>query len=133
MKIIMKTLSQHIQEKLVINKKTDVIEPKRTKVPSKLPQRDLQNIDNIYNDALEYAKEHNYTYQDGLDKVKEFIDKHLDDKYKTKEWIWGYIVITLGYDYCFGEDDENYEQGYLDPEWEDNDPVVELAVRVTGE
>lgn len=133
MKIIMKTLSQHIQEKLVINKKTDVIEPKRTKVPSKLPQRDLQNIDKIYNDALEYAKEHNYTYQDGLDKVKEFIDKHLDDKYKTKEWIWGYIVITLGYDYCFGEDDENYEQGYLDPEWEDNDPVVELAVRVTGE
>ena len=129
----MKPLQQHIQEKLVINKKTDVITPERTKIPSKLPQRDLQNIDKIYNDALEYAKEHNYTYQDGLDKIEEYIDKHLDNKYKTKEWIWGYITITLGYDYCFGEDDENYEQGYLDPAWEDQDPVNELAVRVTGE
>lgn len=127
----MKTLSQHIQEKLVINKKTDVIKPERIKIPTKLPQNDLHNIDEIYQGALAYAKEHKYNYDNGLDKIQEYIDKHLDNKYKTKEWIWGYITITLGYDYCFGEDDENYEQGYLDPEWEDQDPVNELAVRVS--
>ena len=124
----MKTLNQYIEEKLVLSDKSKIIsKSERTKIPNSLPQRDLKYIDKIYHDALNFAKEHNYDYNNGLDKIEEYIDKHLDDKYKTKEWIWGYISITLGYDYFIDEDDDDY----LAPEWEDQTPVNELAVRVS--
>ena len=127
----MKSLNQYIEEKLVLTNNSKIIsKTERTKIPYRLPKRDLQCIDKVYRAGLEYAKEHNYDYDNGLDKIKEFIDKHLDDKYKTKEWIWGYIAITLGYDYFYDEDEEEYGE-HLAPEWEDQDPVNELAVRVS--
>ena len=128
----MKSLNQYIEEKLVLSNNSKIIgKSERTKIPNKLPQRELQYIDKIYHAALEYAKENKYDYDNGLDKIKEFIDKHLDDKYKTKEWIWGYIAITLGYDYFYDDNAEEEDEEYLDPDWEDQDPVVELAVRVS--
>lgn len=119
---------KNIEEKLVLSNNSKIIgKSERTRIPDRLPQRDLGAIDKIYHAALEYAKEHNYDYDNGLDKIQEYIDKHLDDKYKTKEWIWGYIAITLGYDYFYDEDEDEY----LASEWEDQDPVNELAVRVS--
>lgn len=126
----MKPLNQYIVEKLSLDDDNIVHYNKRTRIPDRLPLRELKYIDNIYHDALEYAKEHKYDYYNGLDKIEEYIDKHLDDKYKTKEWIWGYIAITLGYDYFYDEDDEEYGE-YLAIELEDQDPVNELAVRVS--
>lgn len=127
----MKTLNQYIEEKLVLTNNSKIIgEKERTRIPDRLPQRDLEAIDKIYHSALEYAKKHNYDYHNGLEKIEEYIDKHLDKKYKTKEWIWGYIAITLGYDYFYDDDDNDYGE-YLSPDWEDQDPVNELAVRVS--
>jgi hypothetical protein len=127
----MKSLNQYIEEKLVLTNNSKIISTsERTKIPDRLPPRDLHCIDKIYNAALEYAKKHKYDYYNGLDKIEEFIDKHLDDKYKTKEWIWGYIAITLGYDYFYDEDEEEYGE-HLAPDWEAQDPVNELAVRVS--
>lgn len=128
----MKSLNQYIEEKLVLSNNSKIIgKSERTKIPYRLPKRDLQCIDKVYRAGLEYAKEHNYDYDNGLDKIKEFIDKHLDDKYKTKEWIWGFIAITLGYDYFYDDNAEEEDEEYLDLDWEDQDPVVELAVRVS--
>ena len=128
----MKTLNQYIEEKLVLTNNSKIIgKTERTKIPNSLPNRDLKYIDKIYHDALKYAKEHNYDYHNGLDKIEEYIDKHLDDKYKTKEWIWGYIAITLGYDYFYDDEADAADEEYLSPDWEDQDPVNELAVRVS--
>ena len=126
----MKSLNQYIEEKLVLSNDSKIIgKSERTKIPNTLPRRDLKYIDKIFHDAEKFAKEHNYTYRNGLEKIEEYINKHLDDKYKTKEWIWGYIGITLDFDYFY---DDDYDD-YLAPECEDQDPVNELAVRVTGE
>lgn len=127
-------LQKYIEEKLVLSNNSKIIgKSERTKIPNRLPQRDLQYIDKIYQNAVAYAKEHNYDYDNGLEKIEEFINKHLDDKYKTKEWIWGFISITLGYDYFYDDNAEEEDEEYLDPDWEDQDPVVELAIRVSEE
>ena len=68
----------------------------------------------------------------GFWKIVKYYKEHTknDKKYQTKEMIWAYISIVLGYDYMFDDStDERWKNGYLSDDWDEVDPVEEFVYR----
>ena len=53
-----------------------------------------------------------------------------DKKYQTKEMIWSYISVVLGYDYMFDNSShERWIKRYLTDIYDEVDPVEEFVYR----
>ena len=96
----------------------------------------MSGVDNkifnrIFNDLKDMATRLNLDPDsDDLGKLETYINHHLPKSLRTKEKIWAYISCTLGYDYMFDDSDmDMWDAGYLNSDWEDEDPVSELAYR----
>lgn len=123
----MKNLKDIISERLVLSKNSKP----RTKIPDSVSGVDNKIFNRIYNDLKDMANRLNLDADsDDLSKLETYINHHLPKSLRTKEKIWAFINCTLGYDYMFDDSDmDNWEEGYLHPDWEDADPIYELAYR----
>lgn len=125
----MKSLKNNILEKLQISRNKALKKP--TQIPDRVSGIDNNVFNRIYNDLKDMATRLNIDPDsDSLDKLETYINHHLPKSLCTKEKIWAYISCTLGYDYMFDDSDmDNWDAGYLNSDWEDVDPVSELAYR----
>ena len=125
----MKNLKDNILEKLQISRNRPLKKP--TQIPNRISRTDNNIFNRIYADLKDMANRLNIDPDsDALDKLETYINHHLPQSLRTKEKIWAYISITLGYDYMFDDSDmDNWDAGYLHQDWEDVDPVFELAYR----
>lgn len=124
----METISKYISEKLKID--NNVITGKgRTKLPSLVTYQDKVRFNKVYNAMINIAKQKELSDMDDLTELENYCRKNLEKELQTKEAIWGFINIVLGYDYMYDEDDEDY----LDPDWESQDPISELAFRAASD
>lgn len=98
---------------------------KRTRIPDTISYQDKTIFNRIYNELKKIAKSKNITTNDSFDELEKYCYDHMPKSLRTKEKIWAYIVIILGYDYMFDEEDEDY----LDVDWEEQDPVNEFVHR----
>jgi hypothetical protein len=96
---------------------------------------DNKIFNRIFNDLKDMANRLNLDPDsDDLSKLETYINHYLPQSLRTKEKIWAYISCTLGYDYMFDDSDMDlWDEGYLNPDWEDVDPVTELAYRATSD
>lgn len=122
----MKNLTTHIIEKLSIgNSSLSKQYNKRTRIPDTISYQDKTIFNRIYNELKKIAKSKNITLNDSFDELEKYCYDHLPKSLRTKEKIWSYICIILGYDYMYDEEDEDY----LDVDWEEQDPVNEFVHR----
>jgi len=123
----MKNLKDIVLERLVLSKN----KKPNTKIPDSMSGADNQVFNRIFNDLKDMANRLNLDPDsDDLSKLETYINHHLPKNLCTKEKIWAYISCTLGYDYMFDDSDMDlWDEGYLNAEWEDEDPVSELAYR----
>ena len=123
----MKSLKDIIIERLVLSKN----KKPTTKIPDSMSGADNKIFNRIFNDLKDMANRLNLDPDsDDLSKLETYINHNLPKSLCTKEKIWAYISCTLGYDYMFDDSDmDKWDAGYLNPDWEDEDPVLELAYR----
>lgn len=124
----MKNLKDIILEKLKVN--TNFKET--TKIPDTITYVDKKFLNDIYEELKTMAAHEELSEDDDLsDLVNHFKEKTKNDKkYQTKEMLWAYISIVLGYDYMFDDDDmDRFDQGYLSYDWDQVDPIDEFVYR----
>lgn len=124
----MKNLKDTILEKLKVS--TNVKDT--TKIPDTITYVDKKFLNDIYEELKTMAAHEELSEDDDLsDLVNHFKEKTKNDKkYQTKEMLWVYISIVLGYDYMFDDDDmDRFDQGYLSYDWDQVDPIDEFVYR----
>lgn len=124
----MKNLKDTILEKLKVS--TNFKET--TKIPDTITYVDKNFLNDIYEELKMMASHEELSEDDDLSNlVNHFKEQTKNDKkYQTKEMLWAYISIVLGYDYMFDDDDmDRFDQGYLSDEWENVDPIEEFVYR----
>lgn len=98
---------------------------KRTRIPNTISYQDKTIFNRIYGELKKIAKSKNITTNDSFDELERYCYDHMPKSLQTKEKIWAYISIILGYDYMYDEEDEDY----LDVDWEEQDPIIEFVHR----
>ena len=123
----MKNLKDIVLERLVLPKNRKP----NTQIPDTVSGADNKIFNRIFNDLKDMANRINLNPDyDDVSKLETYINHHLPQNLRTKEKIWAYISCTLGYDYMFDDSDMDlWDAGYLNDDWEDEDPVSELAYR----
>lgn len=127
----MKNLKDIVLERLVLSKNRK----QTTKIPDSMSGADNKIFNHLFNDLKDMANRLNLDpNSDDLSKLETYINNYLPKNLCTKEKIWAYISCTLGYDYMFDDSDMDlWDAGYLHPDWEDADPIYELAIRATDD
>lgn len=127
----MKNLKDIVLERLVLPKNRKPT----TKIPDSMSGADNTIFNRIFKELKDMANRLNLDPDSGdLSKLETYINHHLPKSLRTKEKIWAYISCTLGYDYMFDDTDMDlWDEGYLHPDWEDTDPIFELAYRATDD
>ena len=125
----MKKLKDIVLERLVLSKNRKPT----TKIPDSITFADKSSFTRIFNDLKDMANRLDLDPDsDDLSKLETYIKHHLPERLQTKEKIWAYISCVLGYDYMFDDSDMDlWDEGYLHTDWEEADPVYELAYRAT--
>ena len=125
----MKNLKDIVLERLVLPKDRKP----NTQIPDSMSGADNTIFNRIFKGLKDMATRLNLDPDsDDLSKLETYINHHLPQSLRTKEKIWAYISCTLGYDYMFDDTDMDlWDAGYLHPDWEDADPIYELAYRAT--
>ena len=123
----MKNLKDIVLERLVLPKNRKPT----TQIPDSMSGADNRIFNRIYKELKDVATRLNLDPDsDDLSKLETYINNHLPSGLCTKEKIWAYISCTLGYDYMFDDSDMDlWDAGYLNQDWDDEDPVSELAYR----
>lgn len=124
----MKNLKDTILEKLKVS--TNFKET--TKIPDTITYVDKNFLNDIYEELKLMAAHEELSEDDDLSNlVNRFKEQTKNDKkYQTKEMLWAYISIVLGYDYMFDDDDmDRFDQGYLSYDWDQVDPIEEFVYR----
>ena len=127
----MKKLKDIVLERLVLSKNRK----QTTKIPDSISWADNKIFNRIFDDLKDMANRLNLDPDsDDLSKLETYINHHLPKSLRTKEKIWAYISCTLSYDYMFHDTDMDlWDEGYLHPDWEDADPIYELAYRAADD
>jgi hypothetical protein len=103
-----------------------------TKVPDTITYVDKKFLNDIYEELKMMAAHEELSEDDDLSHlVNHFKERTKNNKkYQTKEMLWSYISIVLTYDYMFDDDDmDRFDQGYLSPDWDEEDPIEEFVYR----
>ena len=125
----MKKIIDFINEKLKVTKNYtgDTMQ-----VPSTINNKDKEYLNTLYDIIKRMVHLEKISEDDDLSSLVEYYKEYTrnDKKYQTKEMIWAYISIVLGYDYMFDDsDDERRENGYLSELYDDVDPIEEFVYR----
>ena len=125
----MKKIIDFINEKLKVTKNYT---GDTTQVPSTINNKDKEYLNTLYDIIKRMVRLEKISEDDDLSSLVEYYKEYTrnDKKYQTKEMIWAYISVVLGYDYMFDDsDDERRENGYLSELYDDVDPIEEFVYR----
>ena len=125
----MKKITEFINEKLKVTKNSA---SDTTKIPISITNADKDYLNKLYKIIQQKVLDEKIDEDDDLSSLVNFYKEYTknDKKYQTKEMIWTYIFVVLGYDYMFDDsDDERRENGYLSELYDDADPIEEFVYR----
>ena len=125
----MKKIIDFINEKLKVTKNYtgDTMQ-----VPSTINNKDKEYLNTLYDIIKRMVKLEKISEDDDLSSLVEYYKEYTrnDKKYQTKEMIWAYISVVLGYDYMFDNSShERWVKRYLRDIYDEVDPVEEFVYR----
>ena len=125
----MKRINDFINEKLKVTKNSA---SDTTKIPVAINNADKVYLNKLYKIIQKKVLDEKIDEDGDLSSLVDFYKEYTknDKKYQTKEMIWTYLFVVLGYDYMFDDsDDERRENGYLSELYDDTDPIEEFVYR----
>ena len=125
----MRKITEFINEKLKVTKNSA---SDTTKIPISINNADKDYLNKLYKIIQKKVLDEKIDEDGDLSSLVNFYKEYTknDKKYQTKEMIWTYIFVVLGYDYMFDDsDDERRENGYLSELYDDTDPIEEFVYR----
>ena len=125
----MKRINDFINEKLKVTKNST---SDTTKIPVAINNADKDYLNKLYKIIQKKVLDEKIDEDGDLSSLVNFYKEYTKNakKYQTKEMIWTYIFVVLGYDYMFDDsDDERRENGYLSELYDDTDPIEEFVYR----
>ena len=125
----MRKITEFINEKLKVTKNYT---GDTTQVPSTINNTDKEYLNTLYDIIKRMVKLEKISEDDDLSSLVEYYKEYTrnDKKYQTKEMIWAYISIVLGYDYMFDNSSrERWVNRYLTDIYDAVDPVQEFVYR----
>ena len=125
----MKKINDFINEKLKVTKNTN---SDTLKIPVAITNADKVYLNKLYKIIQKKVLDEKIDEDGDLSSLVNFYKEYTKNakKYQTKEMIWTYIFVVLGYDYMFDDsDDERRENGYLSELYDDTDPIEEFVYR----
>ena len=125
----MKKIIDFINEKLKVTKNYtgDTMQ-----VPSTINNKDKEYLNTLYDIIKRMVQLEKISEDDDLSSLVEYYKEYTrnDKKYQTKEMIWAYISVVLGYDYMFDNSSrERWVKRYLTDIYDSIDPVQEFVYR----
>ena len=125
----MRKITEFINEKLKVTKNSA---SDTTKIPVAINNADKVYLNKLYKIIQKKVLDEKIDEDGDLSSLVNFYKEYTknDKKYQTKEMIWTYLFVVLGYDYMFDDsDDERRENGYLSELYDDVDPIEEFVYR----
>ena len=125
----MRKIIDFINEKLKVTKNYS---GDTTQVPSTINSKDKEYLNTLYDIIKRMVQLEKISEDDDLSSLVEYYKEYTrnDKKYQTKEMIWSYISVVLGYDYMFDvSSHERWVKRYLTDIYDNIDPVQEFVYR----
>ena len=125
----MRKINEFINEKLKVTKNYS---GDTTVIPPTINDSHKEYLNTLYATIKKMALDKGISEDDDLSELVNYYKEYTknDKKYQTKEMIWAYIYVVLGYDYMF--DAHNYDRWgnkRLSELYDDVDPVEEFVYR----
>ena len=125
----MRKLNEFINEKLKVTKNYRV---DNTVIPSTINDVHKEYLNTLYDIIKKMTLDKGISEDDDLSELVKYYKEYAknDKKYQTKEMIWAYISVVLGYDYMFDNSShERWVKRYLRDIYDEVDPVEEFVYR----
>lgn len=125
----MRKINEFINEKLKVTKN---YVGDTTKIPPVINDVHKEYLNTLYATIKMMALDKGISEDDDLSELVNYYKAYTknDKKYQTKEMIWAYISVVLGYDYMFDNSSrERWINRYLTDIYDDVDPVEEFVYR----
>ena len=125
----MRKLNEFITEKLKVTKNYS---GDNTVIPPTINDVHKEYLNKLYSIIKKMAIDKGISEDDDLSELVNYYKAYTknDKKYQTKEMIWAYISVVLGYDYMFDNSSrERWTKRYLKDIYDDGDPVEEFVYR----
>lgn len=125
----MRKLNEFINEKLKVTKN---YRGDNTSIPSTINDVHKEYLNRLYDIIKKMALDKGISEDDDLSELVNYYKEYTknDKKYQTKEMIWAYISVVLGYDYMFDNSShERWINRYLTDLYDEVDPVEEFVYR----
>ena len=103
-----------------------------TVIPPTINDVYKEYLNKLYDIIKKMALDKGISEDDDLSELVNYYKEYTknDKKYQTKEMIWSYISVVLGYDYMFDNSShERWVKRYLTDIYDDVDPVEEFVYR----
>lgn len=125
----MRKINEFINEKLKVTKNYS---GDNTVIPPTINAVHKEYLNTLYATIKSMARDKGISEDDDLSELVKYYKEYTknDKKYQTKEMIWAYISVVLGYDYMF--DAHNYDRwgnNRLSDLYDEVDPVEEFVYR----
>ena len=125
----MRKINEFINEKLKVTKNYS---GDTTKIPPVINDVHKEYLNKLYATIKMLALDKGISEDDDLSELVNYYKAYTknDKKYQTKEMIWAYISVVLGYDYMFDNSSrERWIKRYLKDIYDEVDPVEEFVYR----
>ena len=125
----MKKITEFINEKLKVTKNSA---SDTTKIPVAITNADKDYLNKLYKIIQKKVLDEKIDEDGDLSSLVKYYKEYTknDKKYQTKEMIWAYISVVLGYDYMFDNSShERWIKRYLTDLYDEVDPVEEFVYR----
>ena len=125
----MRKINEFINEKLKVTKN---YRGDTTKIPPVINDVHKEYLNTLYATIKMMARDKGISEDDDLSELVNYYKAYTknDKKYQTKEMIWAYISVVLGYDYMFDNSSrERWINRYLTDLYDEVDPVEEFVYR----
>ena len=125
----MRKINEFINEKLKVTKKYS---GDNTVIPPTINDSHKEYLNTLYATIKRMALDKGISEDDDLSELVKYYKEYTknDKKYQTKEMIWAYISVVLGYDYMFDNSShERWIKRYLTDLYDEVDPIEEFVYR----
>ena len=125
----MRKINEFINEKLKVTKNYS---GDTTKIPPVINAVHKEYLNTLYATIKMMALDKGISEDDDLSELVNYYKEYTknDKIYQTKEMIWAYISVVLGYDYMFDNSSrERWNKRYLTDIYDEVDPVEEFVYR----
>ena len=125
----MRKINEFINEKLKVTKN---YRGDTTVIPPTINDSHEEYLNKLYGIIKKMALDKGISEDDDLSELVKYYKEYTknDKKYQTKEMIWSFISVVLGYDYMFDKSShERWVKRYLRDIYDEVDPVEEFVYR----